>query len=54
MAQFTVEIKSISAINKLKSLGRHKGEYIAKLIEGDIRFEQLERRVKELEVKQNG
>lgn len=51
MAQFTVEIKSIKAIEKLKSLGRRKGEYISKLIEDDIRIEELEKRVKELEEK---
>jgi len=49
MAQFTVEIKSIKAIKKLKSLGRKKGEYISSLIENDIRLEELEKRVERIE-----
>ena len=51
MAQFTIVIKSEAATKKLDSLGRHKGEYISKLIEADIRLEDIERRLKELEKK---
>lgn len=49
MSQFTVEIKGISAIEKLKSLGRRKGEYISALIEKDIEIEELRKRIIELE-----
>jgi hypothetical protein len=51
VAQFTIVIKSEKAVAKLESLGRHKGEYISKLIEADIRLEDIERRLKELEKK---
>jgi hypothetical protein len=49
--QFTIIIKGETAIRKLDSLGRKKGEYITRLIEADIKFEELEKRVKELEKK---
>jgi hypothetical protein len=45
---FTLLITSESAIQKLESLGRKKGEYVTRLIEADIRLEQLEREVKAL------
>jgi hypothetical protein len=47
--KFTVTIIGDKAIDKLESLGRKKGEYISRLIEADIRLEDLERRLKELE-----
>lgn len=47
--KFTLSINSDAAIKKLESLGRKKGEYVTKLIERDIRIEELERKVKELE-----
>ena len=49
--KFTVTIIGDKAIGKLESLGRHKGEYISGLIEADIRLEQIENRLKELEGK---
>lgn len=49
--KFNITIKNEAVIKKLDSLGRKKGEYISKLIEADIRLEQLEQRVKELERK---
>lgn len=48
---FTITIRSEKSIKKLESLGRKKGEYIGRLIEADIRLEELEKRVKELEGK---
>ena len=54
MAQFTVEIKSDKAIEKLRSLGRHKGEYISRLIEQDIKLEDIEKRLERLEGKLRG
>lgn len=47
--KFTITIIGENAINKLESLGRKKGEYVSALIDKDIKFEQLEKRVKELE-----
>ena len=49
MREFTVTIHSAAVIKKLVSLDRKKGEYISKLIEADIRLEQIEARLKELE-----
>jgi hypothetical protein len=54
VAQFTVEIKSDKAIEKLRSLGRHKGEYISRLIEQDIKLEDIEKRLERLEGKLRG
>jgi signal-transduction protein with cAMP-binding, CBS, and nucleotidyltransferase domain len=48
---FTITIRSEKAIKKLESLGRKKGEYISRLIETDIRLEEIEKRLKELERK---
>lgn len=51
--KFTLSIQGKLAIQKLESLGRKKGEYVSELINNDIRIEELERRVKELEGKTN-
>lgn len=48
---FTVKIIGKNAIEKLESLGRKKGEYLTRLIEQDIRFENIERRIEQLEKK---
>lgn len=48
MREFTVTIHNEAVIKKLVAKGRKKGEYISKLIEADIRLEQLERRVNEI------
>jgi len=49
--QYTIIIASEVARKKLDSLGRHKGEYISKLIEEAIWKENIEARIKELEGK---
>lgn len=46
---FTIQVIGGKAINKLKSLGRKKGEYVTKLIEQDIRLESIEKRLEILE-----
>jgi len=49
MQEFTITIHSEAVIKKLESLKRKKGEYISKLVEENIRLENIERRLKELE-----
>lgn len=51
MQIFTITIHSKAVIDKLISLDKKKGAYISRLIEADIKYEDLERRVKELEGK---
>ena len=49
MMKFTLSINSESAIKKLQSLDRRKGEYVSKLIEQDIEIDELKRRIEKLE-----
>lgn len=51
MQIFTITIHNESVIKKLEAMGRKKGEYISRVIEEDIKFEELEKRIKELEGK---
>jgi len=49
--KFTITIHNKSATDKLESLGRKKGEYVSKLIEENIKYEELQKRIEKLEGK---
>lgn len=54
MQIFTITIHNKAVIDKLISLDKKKGKYISRLIEQDIRLEELEKRLRELETRQEG
>jgi hypothetical protein len=51
MQIFTITIHNKAVIDKLISLDKKKGKYISRLIEADIRLEELEKRIERLEGK---
>ena len=51
MKIFTITIHNEAVIKKLESLDKKKGKYISKLIEHEIRLEEMERRLTEIEIK---
>jgi len=51
--KFTITIHNKSAITKLESMKNKKGEYVSRLIEENIKYEELQKRIEKLEGKKN-